>query len=301
MLAYMTVEFGATWESAGSLSVATVNENRMAVISLSIVAGISAISLLLAMRSEVSVEELKSKETGTKKQLMLMSADEMDEFLESALPRVFRAESHVALFLSSMVERHRWLNAMFVKSTSRPRHYRVMALINYVVLVLFGNAITFQLTMPDSNQCDSRFSEADCSSVQSPYSKSPLCEWDMVESECVYIHVINRLSDVVMLTIISAMFTLPLTLLHDFLINNVLCSNSLSESKGSMLASIRKTIYGDRNSEFLKFTAGQRLAELSSNLLQFRSQLGIKAKSAFDDVWGTRANNIPSDVRSLIL
>lgn len=308
MVKYMTLEFAATWSSADSLSLKTINKGRVAVISLSAIAVISLIGLLVAMGKEVfdgQSEKQKKSEGNKKKQVSSMSADEIGEVLEGALPRVFRSESHLALFLNSLVERHRWLNVVFVKSSSRPRPYRVIALINYVILVLFGNAITYQLTMSNASDCDYQTTEADCISVISPYSSSDsLCEWNNEQYQCIYKPVITKLSHIFMMTIVSAMFTLPLTIFHDFLINNVLCSKLVSESQASVLNSLRKSMTGDTEIKLYKLRASQHFDDLARKLSLFRTRLNGDSKAAFDEMWGTRAiysNFLPSAVKSLIL
>ena len=75
-------------------------------------------------------------------------------------------------------QHHRWASIVFFYSDSFSRVARVVSLVNNVVIMLFIQSLTYNLTNPDDGSCDTYKTQTECLKEPSPFTTGESkCSW----------------------------------------------------------------------------------------------------------------------------
>jgi hypothetical protein len=146
---------------------------------------------------------------------------------EEALPVILGSGSLTSKVTDEMKYRHKWFGVIFYYSKSFPRVLRVISLATNVLVMLFIQSLTYALTNPDDGTCESMTTQEDCLGPQSPYATGESkCYWDAdhVGKECMLVQPDSAAMVIVFVAIFSAVVSVPLALLVDWIVLHILAS-----------------------------------------------------------------------------
>jgi hypothetical protein len=148
--------------------------------------------------------------------------------IEKTLPPIHSTESLGHKLSNAEKDRHKWLSIIFLYNEHYPRSLRAFLLVNEFIIILFVNAVLYNLTNPDNGECQYYYSQNDClktkSSFNSAYSK---CKWE--KSSCSFNAPEQSVEFLVYISIIGMVLTIPLKKLFEFIMNNVLLLQNKSK------------------------------------------------------------------------
>jgi hypothetical protein len=146
---------------------------------------------------------------------------------EEALPMILGSGSLTSKVADEMKHHHKWFGVIFYYSKSFPRVLRVISLATNVLVMLFIQSLTYALTNPDDGTCESMATQEDCLGPQSPYATGESkCYWDPSKTgdQCALVQPDSAAMVIVFVAIFSAVVSVPLALLVDWIVLNILAS-----------------------------------------------------------------------------
>ena len=160
--------------------------------------------------------------------------------IEESIPRILGSQSLSSKFADELKHHHRWFAIIFYYSASFPRALRVISLVTNIVIMLFIQSITYNLTNPDDGSCNALTTETACLKPQSPYSTGdPKCFWqpdqtvepqywnaanDSAKGTCSFVTPDSSIKIVLFVALFSALVSTPIALSIDWVIQNVLAA-----------------------------------------------------------------------------
>eukprot|EP01039_Chlorochromonas_danica_P009601 gene9601-10612_t len=190
---------------------------------------------------KLKLKDLKSKAQEMPKRGLLAMAEE-------ALPNVLRARSLQSVVKEEMKHHHRWFGVIFHYSEKLPRVLRVASLATNIIIMLFIQSVTYNLTKGDDGSCERMTSESSCLEEPSAFATGESkCYWtaddgsDSNGGHCSYLEPGQSVKVVLFVAIFSALVSTPIALLADYIVNKYLAAPSQSVEvaqrvKGNLVA-----------------------------------------------------------------
>jgi len=101
-----------------------------------------------------------------------------EQLLEDALPSILQAKPFSERFATEVKQNHRWFGVVFFYSTTFPRVLRIVSLACNIIVLLFIQSITYNLTNPDDGSCGELTAYSECIEPRSDFSEdAPKCAW----------------------------------------------------------------------------------------------------------------------------
>jgi len=96
-----------------------------------------------------------------------------------------------------------------------------------MIIMLFMQSLTYNLTNPDDGSCKSLTNRADCQETSSPYdSGESKCEWISSTSKCQFIQPDSQIKVVLFVAVFCAVVSTPIALLVDWILLNIIASST---------------------------------------------------------------------------
>jgi hypothetical protein len=316
--------FVTTFKSAKDLSANDIETGIQVFVTLAGFAVVTALSSVLSyyfdlihQTEELQKHQRKNFSTKVKKQNQVSSqqgdvsnkevTDPIDflTMAEEALPEVLSSKSIWSRIVKEVKSHHRWFGVIFHYSRVLPRALRIVSLASNIVIMLFIQSITYNLTHGDDGTCKTFDQEGDCLEPKSAYSTgSSMCYWQRSDETCHYIEPDNDLKVMIYVAIFSAIATTPLAVLLDWLIMNVLVAPTRHNREPAKQTQIdiipgvqTETVVAvsrqkRRNSRLNTFLNSQRsiyeliakreFNQLTDDLRLYRQQMNLGEKREFD-------------------
>jgi hypothetical protein len=259
MLEAVTGNFESTVLSAGSLNANMIEKGWQAMVTIGTLIGAIVIAMGWShyadkqnQRIEISESQSKNKALSLAAKLQPSTSFKMRappsierrdrarkdasnnvlQLAEESLPQILGSKSFVAKMKVELKRHHRWLGVVYHYSNKLSRLLRVISLANNIIIMLFVQSLTYELTNGNDGTCERLTSEQSCLEPQSAYSTGQSkCFWDPSVGEdgkCGYIQPDNNVEVILFVAIFSALITTPFALLADKIIIHVLAAPTLS-------------------------------------------------------------------------
>jgi len=151
--------------------------------------------------------------------------------LEESLPRSVRSGSTVEKCAVELKQHHRWMCIVFYYSESFSRMARVLSLASNVLIMLFIQSLTYNLTNPDDGSCKTYNTENKCLRDESAFATGESkCAWESRSGDvhhsgqCSFVEPDSSMEVVLFVAVFSALVTTPLALLTDWIIRHYLAA-----------------------------------------------------------------------------
>jgi hypothetical protein len=337
-------DFVTTWSSAADLSPGSVLKGWKVLTTLSSLGVLFVIAIAVAhyldyssvrkMETELNLEQARLKisrrsvtshlaspprtpsrtESVKKKRQSAITAAVQHEFdfLEQTLPAALRSEPMWNKVVNEVRTYHRYIGIIFYHSPHFSRVLRIVAVGTNILIVLFVEAVTYNITDPNDGSCEHFQTSERCLRDPSPLDSSKSkCVWDAKEGSCQYRDLNESLARVISIAIMCALVSAPIALFTQLVVFRVLSQPSNSrrskidrnESLVSRLSSLLPQLSGSvgtgRSSQSLQSEdVLKSYRELTSEMRVFRSDLSVAERTEFDDAWGLELNRTDSLHRS---
>lgn len=211
---------------------------------------------------------------------------------------------------------HKWFGVIFHYSRVFPRVLRIVSLATNVIIMLFIQSITYNLTHGDDGTCESFEDEVDCLHPTSAYSTgSTMCYWRSSDSTCHYLEPDSDLKVMIYVAIFSALVATPLAVFVDWLIINILVAPTKESGTNTPVVpgsrnaktltaivphnddsgvntsaivnmkkhnnALRSTLFQEKRAIY-EMIARREFNELTEELLKYRKQMTLGERKEFD-------------------
>lgn len=159
------------------------------------------------------------------------------DLAQDALPQVLSNRSFLALVKEELKRHHRWAGVIFHFSDTMPRVLRVTSLATNIVIMLFMQSITYNLTNGDDGSCEQFSNEVDCVEPRSSFATGESkCYWTLQPTAlnggvCAFVQPGDSIKVVLFVAVFSALACTPIALLADYVIFNYLAAPTRSSVK----------------------------------------------------------------------
>ena len=229
----------STWESADSLSIAKVQQSWKVLVTVGVITAAAVMSALLGGWADSKAEQKcaieKSVVVGKESTDAKMKFSSKD-IIEGSLPNVLREMPITEKLARELKVYHRWFGVAFFYSPHFSRSMRILSLMTSAILMLFANAVTYNLAYPDDGSCEQYTSLAACLKEPSSMSSGSKCYWDNTKQTCSFREPADDLQQVVFVAIIAAIVSTPLALFADYIIMTYLAGEVKKAKKEEAIA-----------------------------------------------------------------
>jgi hypothetical protein len=209
----VTTEFVSNWKSAATLSSSDVRQSLTVLLTISSLAFLFLLSLLVSVRADdqdrkslsrvtndnnqknliTSVLPFKRKSTNPKFVGVLSSRTRPNnrsrvrediKLIDESLPSIFKSDSIWNKFKQEIKVYHRWLGIVLYYSPVFPRSMRVLSLFSSIAIMLFVQSVTYNIADPDDGSCEACGDNLNCClSLKSTLnSNEDRCVWLLTSS-----------------------------------------------------------------------------------------------------------------------
>jgi len=226
--------------------------------------------------------------------------------LEESLPHVLSDTHFAEKFFAEIQRHHRWFAVACFYSDSFPRSLRVLSLATHIIVMLFVQSITYNLTNPDDGSCASYRTQQECLKPLSVFGTGDQkCSWG--DSGCEFVEPVTSFTVVLFVAVFSAVVSTPIAMLQNSIIskylaapiytpfdaqsnntssNDAVCNNDDNNNKnrGSRknVSVFSKPFLSFHDSKVIHDSTRKSLADLSAGIKEYRMTLTGRQQSEFD-------------------
>eukprot|EP01038_Epipyxis_sp_PR26KG_P012970 gene12970-17391_t len=157
------------------------------------------------------------------------------KYIEKILPKSLRQFTMGEKLTYEMKSKHKYFNIIFAYSPTFPRSLRVLALSSAIIIMLFVQSVTYNLTSGDDGTCKTYTDPIQCESSKSLFKAgASKCTWNPPSEEavagdsCTFNQPDSNNAVVLFVAIISAIISTPLSLFVFFIIKRILSAKTRS-------------------------------------------------------------------------
>jgi hypothetical protein len=260
MLEAVTGNFEATVVSASSLNANMIEKGWQAMVTIGTLFGAILIAMGFSLYADKQNQRIEISENQTKSKALSLDAklqpsmsfkmrappsverkerartdanNQVLQLAEESLPQILGSKSFVAKMKVELKRHHRWFGVVYHYSNKLSRLLRVVSLANNIIVMLFVQSLTYDLTNGNDGTCETLKTETSCLEPRSAYSTGQSkCFWEPTavedQGKCGYIQPDNSVEVILFVAIFSALITTPFALLADRVIVHVLAAPTLS-------------------------------------------------------------------------
>jgi hypothetical protein len=240
MFRSVSSDFVSTWTSAESLSIDDITKGWQVLVTVSTTFCIAVAAAFLGMYMDAKsmhriaavsndISALKGKSVHNEGPMTSLSRGKSEvisplQMIEASLPNIFKEDPFLTKFIREVKVYHKWFGVIFFYSENFPRPARVLSLVMSALMMLFANALTYNIANPNDGTCEAYITEADCIAQRSDVTTGSKCFWDGLS--CHYNEASSSLNQVVFVAVISAVVSTPLAVFAEYVVMNHLAAKA---------------------------------------------------------------------------
>jgi len=152
------------------------------------------------------------------------------ELVENSLPQALSSRSFTDRCIDEIKHHHRWFGIIFYFTEDFPRMLRVTSLATNMIIMLFMQSLTYNLTNPDDGTCGTFENSASCEASRSPYSTGDSkCFWVSDTNQCKFVEPSSQIKIVLFVAIFCAIISTPIALLVDWILLHIVAAPTLQQ------------------------------------------------------------------------
>jgi hypothetical protein len=237
----------------------------------------------VSVGSWVKNEKRTSKAKKRFNSLIGQQAGEELAILEESLPRVLDNRTLGEKLSTEVKQHHRWLGVIFNYSETFPRSLRVLSLATNIIVMLFVQSVTYNLTNPDDGSCRCYHTESTCTKPTSSFGTGERkCSWMAstgVDGSCSFVEPTNSFSVVLFVAIFSAIVSAPIAIAQNILIQRYLAA-PISHGSTNEAQRVVKSIF--KEAKVIDDEAHRNYDKLTQELKAYRQSLTTQQLHEFD-------------------
>ena len=216
--------------------------------------------------------------------------DSINKLLNDSLPVIFDSSnklSHKVVY--ELKRHHKWFAIIYFHSDKFPRSLRLLSMISNIVIMLFIQSLTYNITSPDDHSCDAYTTRSACITPRSDFATgASKCSWSYDSSSqttgtCTFNQPNGDITVILFVALFSAVISTPFAVVVDWIIINVLAA----ESKPSEAIQVTNAphrvdqLYVNDNEMIVKQSEID-FTNLAQNINRFRETLQESERITFD-------------------
>jgi hypothetical protein len=190
-------------------------------------------AMLLSHNSNTALRsERKSKQRALLASGNLVAAELAK--IEESLPTSLWSDDTYVKFMNELRRHHRWLSIVYFYSEDIPRTIRVASLATNILIMLFVQSVTYNVSNRDDGSCRVYLDEVSCLESRSGFATGESkCNWQPSSSKegpsgvCSFSEPDNSLKAVLFVAILSAMITAPLALMLNYIYVSIISAKTV--------------------------------------------------------------------------
>jgi hypothetical protein len=218
------------------------------------------------------------------------NADQLS-LLEESIPKVLSTKPFIEKLHDEIKQHHKWFGVIFHYSDTFPRILRVLSLTTNIVIMIFLQSVTYNLTSPNDGSCQTFQSQSDCERPKSQFGTGQNnCYWtpnassnNSNDGQCSFVEISNNLKVVLFVAIFSSIVGTPIALFQNALITLILAapSNVKKVNKGKINQKRKSFLLLNKLQSFSK-TSIEEIVLLSNEISEYRKSLQAHELKEFD-------------------
>ena len=211
------------------------------------------------------------------------SKEELAALLDEPLPSSLGLQDISQRVLAEQTQNHKWASIVLSYDENFPRVYRVLMIVTDVIIILFVDALTFNLTNPDDGSCDDYRTRATCLEPVSDFNTGEeKCHW--VDYECSFNAPEKSFKTLLFVMFFVAIISIPLVKTSEYIIEKVLAVPVAGVKEKPVeeprIRSMSSPVPGSSESESRTATGNIETAGSSELGYHTRSNTGNNVKTA---------------------
>ena len=231
-------DFVGTWSGVDDLTASSISQSWEVLVTVMTLGVLFFLALLFGYRQDQldlqlkdakpNENKMRTRHRGSKRRQSATSGvkaviQKEYRLLEEALPHALQSEPMWNKVIDEVKTYHRWLGIIFYHSPQFSRVLRIASVGSNVVIVLFVQALTYNITNPDDGSCEQLSDPEDCTKRNSPIDPSQsLCSWDDARQHCSYNDIKRTVTQVASIAILCSLLSAPLALCVQLVLSNIL-------------------------------------------------------------------------------
>jgi hypothetical protein len=289
-------DFVTTWESTDDVS---LKKGWQVLLTMGAIFGLAVIGIALgdaydkkASKVETITKHLisrtayiKARSTNHPSQMSSSRSLNMDVF-EKCWPVVFNSEPFATKFVTENKRNHRWIAVIFHYSPNFSRVNRLMSLLVTMIIMVFAQAVTFNLAEPDDGTCEVWSNEQDCLAEKSRLaSDASMCYWTNSTTSCHFQEPSEDITRILYVAIVSSLLSTPFVILETYMLLYILNSSHSKKESHKKIAlnhvtPIVPTFTAENN--YFPNSAESELSSLYHAIQAYRNNLTKQLLKEFD-------------------
>jgi hypothetical protein len=264
VLSAVTGNFETTVLSAGSLNDHVIEKGRTSIIIVGVLLGGILLAMALSHSADRKAQRIESSErekkqhshhlfshlhtpdflhqmtaNNTSSKNITTKGNDIIKLAEDALPQILSSKSLTLRMKNELKRHHRWFGIIFFYCPKFPRLLRVVSIACNVIIMLFVQSLTYELTNGNDGSCERFTTEMTCLEDKSEFATGrSKCFWTPPagtgSGECGYVQPDSSVDVIIFVAIFSAIVSTPFALICDRIILNILAAPSITDSVGSV-------------------------------------------------------------------
>jgi hypothetical protein len=191
----------------------------------------------------MSIKLIPKLRSNAQRRLVRTVTNQELAMIEESLPSIFSSQKFAVKLTNEMKQNHKWFGVIFHRSKVYPRVLRAIALCTNIIVMLFVQSVTYNLTNPDDGSCEILASQEACQEPKSPFGTGGnKCLWMQEgsvseEGSCHFIQPSTDLTVILFVACFSALVSTPISLALNWLIFRVLVAPTSKPSNQQQVVS----------------------------------------------------------------
>jgi hypothetical protein len=255
MLGAVTGNFESTVLSAGDLNASMVARGWQAMVTIGTLFGGIIIAMVMSHFADKKNQRIESFEEKLKqsKHLALFPKGRtltrqqgsnnlnIMRLAAESLPDILGSKSFTSKIKNEIKRHHKFFAVVYHYSHKLPRVLRVVSLATNIIIMLFVQSLTYNLTNGDDGSCEQLKTQSSCLQPRSAYATGQSkCYWtpsttgDGESGSCAYLQPDNSVEVILFVAIFSAIISTPFALLADQIIVKILAAPLLNTKRSKI-------------------------------------------------------------------
>jgi hypothetical protein len=160
----------------------------------------------------------------------------MDVF-EKCWPVVFNSEPFATKFVTENKRNHRWIAVIFHYCSKFSRVKRLLSLLVTMIIMVFVQAVTYNIAEPDGGTCEAGSNELDCLAEKFRLaSDASMCYWKNSTTSCHFLEPSDDMTRILYVAIVSSLLSTPLVILETYILLYILNGSDCRQESDMKIA-----------------------------------------------------------------
>ena len=157
----------------------------------------------------------------------------LNRLFNDSLPVIFNTSNQLSEKVVHELKRHhKWFAIVYFHSDNFPRSLRLLSILTNIVIMLFVQSLSYNITSPDDHSCDAYTTKISCTTPRSDFATgTSKCSWrydspSQTTGVCTFIQPNGDLFVILFVALFSAIISTPFAVIVDWIVINILAADT---------------------------------------------------------------------------